>query len=569
MSDTSKKVIKGLLVSDTNIDNLAGYLRNSLEMPLIEVEVAPFGQVMPTLLRSVELQKHQELDFILVWTRPESAIASFQDILQFKTVLIEKIFEEVDAHAELLRRNCASFRAVFIPRWVVPSHHRGLGMIDMRSDQGVAAVLLKMNVRLLDNLRVCPNIFILDTQHWITQAGKAAFNPKLWYMGKILFGNVVFQEAVQDIKAAWRGIQGLAKKLIIVDLDGILWGGVVGDLGWEQIRLGGHDYIGEAFVDFQRALKSMISRGIILGIVSKNEETIALETIHRHPEMALKLEDFAGWRINWKDKAQNVIELAAELNIGLESVVFLDDHPVERARVREALPEVFVPEWPEDPLLYKSALLEMRCFDSPAISQEDAERSKMYATERARRDSQKSIGSLDDWLRDLGTKVYIEICSRDNIQRIAQLFNKTNQMNLSTRRMTEVEILDWIKGENRRLWSLRVMDKFGDSGLTGIVSLEIQGRIGCIVDFILSCRVMGRKIEEMMLAHALQYARTQGLQEVYARYLPTAKNKPCLYFFQRSGLMHNPHAGCFMWNVQNDFLFPSSIEIVNSVEVRA
>jgi len=381
----------------------------------------------------------------------------------------------------------------------------------------------------------------------------------LWYMGKIAYGNEVFMEAVKDIKAALRGIDGQSMKLIILDLDDTLWPGIVGDVGWENIRLGGHDHIGEAFVDFQRALKSLTNRGVLLGIVSKNEETIALEAIKNHPEMVLRLEDFAGLKINWQDKAQNTIDLVSDLNLGLQSVVFIDDNPVERARVREALPEVFVPEWPENKMLYKSALLSLRCFDTPSITKEDFERTGMYVSERQRSSLKRNVSSLDEWLKSLKIKVTVEELNTANLQRTAQLLNKTNQMNLTTRRMTESELVSWVKQNGHKLWTFCVSDKFGDSGLTGIISIEVENKKGRIVDFVLSCRVMGQKVEETMLYTAINYSQSLGLEEIHAEYIPTAKNKPCLEFFKRSGFEYTN--GSFVWKVYKDFIMPKYIEI--------
>ena len=355
-------------------------------------------------------------------------------------------------------------------------------------------------------------------------------------MSKSPFGNALLKEAVADIKAAVSGIAGRARKLIVLDLDDTLWGGIVGEVGWEHLQLGGHDAIGEAFVDFQRALRYLQRRGILLGIVSKNEEAVALEAIAKHPDMVLRLEDFAGWRINWRDKAENVVDLVAELNLGLQSVVFIDDNPAERGRVREALPEVLVPDWPADRMLYASALLSLRCFDAPAISREDRQRTAMYAAERERRTLQSTLGSAADWLRSLEVRVQVEPLHEANLTRTAQLLNKTNQMNLSTRRLTESELLAWANQPGRVLWTFRVSDRFGDSGLVGIVSLETEGERARIVDFVLSCRVFGRAIEETMVHVAVDHARALGAHEVRAEYLPTAKNKPCLEFWQqRSG----------------------------------
>jgi FkbH-like protein len=386
----------------------------------------------------------------------------------------------------------------------------------------------------------------------------------LWYRGKIAFGNDVYREAVKDIKCALRGIQGDSRKIIILDLDNTLWGGVVGDLGWENIILGGHDPLGEAYADFQMALKSLTNRGILLGIVSKNEETIALEAINRHPEMRLQLKDFAGWKINWQDKAQNIVDLVSDLNLGIQSAVFIDDNPVERARIREALPEVLVPEWPDDCMLYKSTLLRLRCFDTPSISKEDIERTKMYANEKQRENLKKSLSSLDDWLSSLEIKINVEELNEANLPRTVQLLNKTNQMNLTTRRMTDKELIGWVQEDNHKLWVFRVSDKFGNSGLTGIISLSVEDDYCQIVDFILSCRVIGRKVEETMLFTAIQYAKVQGLKNIKAEYIPTPKNKPCLDFWKKSVFQYDVNSNTFTWDVRNTYELPEQIELIQT-----
>jgi FkbH-like protein len=363
----------------------------------------------------------------------------------------------------------------------------------------------------------------------------------------VAFGDAVLAEAARDIKAALRGLSGGARKLVVLDLDDTLWGGIVGDVGWQALRLGGHDPVGEALVAFQKELKELTRRGVILAVVSKNEESTALEAMRSHPEMVLKPEDLVAWRINWQDKARNIAELVAELNLGLQSVVFIDDNPVERARVRETLPEVLVPEWPEDKLLYPSAFAQLRCFDVPAVSKEDAERTQLYASERSRQTLMDQVGSLDDWLLKLEIKVTAEPLNPTNLARTAQLLNKTNQMNLATRRLTEPELTAWAAGAGRALWAVSVADRFGDAGLTGIVSVEAKDGACRVVDYVLSCRVMGRKVEETMVHLAIESARALGASTLEARLLPTKKNKPCLDFWKRSGL-EAPEAELFRWS---------------------
>ncbi len=558
----NKEKFRCVLISDFNADIFSGYLSNDEDLPAVDTTVAPFGQVMPLLMQEDLEYWKGDFDFAVIWTRPEGVIKSFNDLLAYKSPSTSDILNEVDRFASLLLNICDKIQTVFIPTWILPSFYRGFGMLDMKKDFGISNTLMQMNLRLAEKLDPCSNIYLLDVQRWITAAGKYAFNPKLWYRGKIAFGNDVYKEAVNDIKAALRGIQGHSKKIVILDLDNTLWGGVVGDLGWENIILGGHDPIGEAYADFQIALKSLTNRGILLGIVSKNEEVIAIEAINNHPEMVLKLKDFAGWKINWQDKAQNIVDLVSDLNLGLQSVVFIDDNPAEQARVRDTLPEVLVPEWPDDSMLYKSALLGLRCFDTPSISKEDIERTGMYTNEQQRNELRKSLSSLDDWLMSLEIKIKTEELNEVNFQRTAQLLNKTNQMNLSTRRMTEKELADWVKGDDNKLWTFRVFDKFGDSGLTGIISLEVKNNYCHIVDFILSCRVIGRKVEETMLVTAVRYARSLGLINIKADYIPTAKNKPCLDFWEKSGFQISENGHSFTWDLKKEYALPHQIKII-------
>lgn len=434
----------------------------------------------------------------------------------------------------------------------------------MRNGIGLSNTLCRMNLSLADNLERDHSFFLLDAQRWVESAGQQAFDPRLWYMAKIPYGNLVFKEAVRELKAALRNLQGCSKKLIIIDLDDTIWGGSVGEVGWANLKLGGHDPVGEAFVDFQKVLKSFKKRGVMLGMVSKNDERAVKEAFQNHPEMVLAMEDFVGYRINWDDKAKNVQELVAELNLGIHSVLFIDDNPAERARVRDALPEVFVPEWPHNPLVYVSTLLGLDCFGAGTLTEEDLHRHRMYADESRRKDLRKSIGSLDDWLTTLDMKVVAESLSKSNIQRVAQLFNKTNQMNLSTRRMSESELMKWADEKGNTVWVFRVSDRIGSSGLTGIASLEAKGNRGKIADFILSCRVIGRKVEEAMLHIIVREARRLGLIEVYAAFIQTPRNSICLDFFMKSGFAYTPETNTFHFPLTEEYPLPVQITLDNS-----
>jgi len=481
-------------------------------------------------------------------------------MLDFDTVDRAALFAEVSYFADSVKKCHARFKATFVASWTLPSFYRGLGILDFQNNRGLRRLTLEMNLALIKELDGVAGIYVLDPSRWLEVTANP-WSPKLWYLSKTPYRSEVFGRAAQDLKVAIRTVLGSARKLLVIDLDDTLWGGIIGDVGWENIVLGGHDHRGEAFVDFQRALKSLRNRGILLAIASKNQEEIALQAFENRPEMVLKLEDFAGWRINWNDKAANIAALASELNLGLQSVVFIDDNPVERARVREALPEVLVPEWPDDKTSYASTLLQLDCFDLPQITDEDRSRGQLYLNEREREKGKAEYQSVEEWLHSLETVVTVEELNQSNVPRVVQLLNKTNQMNLSTRRMTENELGAWLKQERRKLWAFRVRDKFSDSGLTGILSLE-AGSNGCrIVDFVLSCRVMGREVERVMVAVAIQYSRIFGVSELSAKYLETAKNKPCRDFWLKSGLTQGVE-NTFSWDFTRPYPLPSHIEVI-------
>ncbi len=552
-----------VLASDFNLQNFAGYLTYDPEFPAMEAITTPYGQVASILMDNDAPCWQNEPDVALVWTRPESVSPQFNTLLKYEQIRLPEILQQVDEYCTLLISMSRRVKFTLVPSWVLPSYRSVFGVLDMKTGVGLTNTLMRMNLRLAENLEKTSNIHVLNSARWIGQAGSQAFNPKLWYLGKIIFDNQVFKAAVGDIKAVLGGLLGLARKLIIVDLDDTLWGGIVGDVGWENLVLGGHHHIGEAYVDFQQALKSLQSRGILLAIASKNEEQVALEAISKHPEMVLRPDDFVGWRINWQDKAANILDLLDELNLGPQAAVFIDDSPAERARVKESLPEVLVPDWPPDPLLYPATLLSLSCFELPSLSQEDLARTAMYLSESKRQALKKSVSSPEDWLSGLGIRVQVEELQSANLQRAAQLLNKTNQMNLSTRRMSEAELGAWAEHRDRRLWTIRVSDKFGDAGLTGIVSLEIQDQTARIADFILSCRVMGRKIEEALLAIAIQSARESGVKDVTARYRPTPKNKPCLDFFKSLAPRFRQQGDNFVLDARQPFTVPGHIQLVH------
>lgn len=550
------------LISDFNTDILGRYLSNTKELSGFCIRNTPYAQVFQNLLTPEG--DDQKESSVLLWTTPENVLKSYAEALYYKPVDHETVLDELDQYIDVVRSRAVNVKYLFHPSWVLPIGERGYGILDYSQGLGLSNLLARLNLRLSERFSDLNNLFMLNTENWMRAAGSRPAPAKMWFASKVPYNNAVFQEAAKDITAALKGLAGKAKKLVIVDLDNTLWGGVVGESGWRGIRLGGHDYVGEAFVYFQRRLKALTERGVQLGIVSKNDESVALEAIDRHPEMHLKRADFAGWRINWMDKAQNIVDLVDELNLGLDSVVFLDDNPAERARVSESLEEVLVPEWPVDPSEYGNALVALKCFDTPSLGSDDRNRARMYSAERERRELRKTMSSPETWLNSLDMKVTVENLNLVNLPRVAQLLNKTNQMNMRTRRMSEQELKDWAGQGDRELWTFRLSDRFGDSGISGIISIEIKQNTAHIADFVMSCRVMGRQLEKVMINTVVDYVRKNtNSGEIVAEYLKTDRNRPCLEFWKNSGFIEREE-NRFCWHADDGYPGPDYIQVEQS-----
>lgn len=542
------------LISDFNIDVLGRQLASKHSELVIGETV--FGQAMQSLNKAIS---DEGIDNVIVWVRPESLSAKYNAALQFKGYELSVIEEEIAFFFNALEKLAASKKHVFFVNFALPTNYRGLGAGDFKPQQGLAFLCNSLNNTAYNRLAGLSNVYILDQQRWFARA-HSVFNSKLYYAGKIVYSPEVFELAAADIIAALLAAEGKSRRLIVVDLDNTMWGGILGDTGVDGLNLGGHNFQGEAFVDFQRGLKALRNRGVLLAIASKNYEENALNAIENHPEMVLRKEDFVTWQINWEDKANNIVKIANKVNLGLSSVVFLDDNPAERGRVKEALPEVMVPEWPVDPTDYLQCLQALSCFDSVGVSTEDIRRSEMFAEQENRQNLRESVSSDQEWLASIGMVLSIEEVNSESLPRTLQLLNKTNQFNLKTRRLSESQFTEWLDLPNNFLWTIRVKDKFGDSGLTGIFSISCNEGTANIEDFILSCRVMGRSIEDVMLAKVIAYSLDRGCEIVNVEYLETDRNRPIREFLNDSNVVQSEGVFHF-WKGTEAPSYPSYINI--------
>lgn len=340
----------------------------------------------------------------------------------------------------------------------------------------------------------------------------------------------------KDFKAWWEkkmnSISLKRKKCLVLDLDNTLWGGVLGEDGIEGIKIGG-DYPGKAFLYWQEALLELSKSGVILTVCSKNNEQDVLDAWEKNPFMVLKKEHFAAYRINWTNKATNIKELAAELNIGLDSFVFVDDNPTERELIRQMLPMVEVPEFPAQPyelMPFFKQLVE-DYFKVYSVTDEDKKKTEQYKQNAARAQAQASFADFDSFLESLDIQITIESANEFNIPRIAQMTQKTNQFNLTTHRYTDADVRGFFEN-GWKIWCMSVADRFGDNGVTGAVMVTPEGAIDT---FLLSCRILGKGIEMAFVKTIISLLVRDGFETVTASYLPTAKNAQVKEFWEKAG----------------------------------
>jgi len=545
-----------IVVTDFNADLFTRLLNNSVREAGL-VHAAHYGQVFQKL---IEL-KNSKTDHknLIVWARPEFILPSLFRVIQFEPFDPEKIFEEVQDFSTAIKEAAKKIPNVFVMSMHSDAGFVTHGMLNYRKEAGVRYWIDRINVELAEQFSGTNNIYLLDTSRYFYRISSPKAH-KLYYSAKVPYGMEVFSRASLDIQSCLQGLRGKARRVLALDLDNTLWGGVLGDVGLRGIKLGGHDHMGEAFADFQQAVKRLANRGVALVVVSKNYELNALDVFDNHPEMALHRADLSAWRINWDDKAQNIVDIAKELNLGLESFVFIDDNPLERARVSEALPSVLVPDWPTDPAEYVDALNSLTCFNVPSISLEDARRTEMFVAERSRQKLKNSMNH-DAWLETIEMRVAVEKPSPGNISRIVQLINKSNQFNARTRRVSETKIAEMQNTPGSIILGFRVSDKYGDSGLTGVISAKMVSDSFHIVDFVMSCRVMGRGVERLMLSELTGFASQNGAKEIVCEVVETERNLPMREFLDGSGLLKNSNKYC--WKLPNRYPRPHHITVIH------
>lgn len=367
--------------------------------------------------------------------------------------------------------------------------------------------------------------YLFDCEHLASQVGLTNWHdPGMWYMAKLGFSQTAVPYFAHRFAALIAAAKGRSRRVLILDLDNTLWGGVIGDDGVEGICIGAGSALGEAFLDVQRMAALLKSRGIVLAVSSKNDEAVAKLAFEQHSGMCLRFEDFAAFRANWDDKASNIRHIGRMLNLGLDSFVVVDDNPAEREIVRRTLPEVAVPEIGSDPAEYPRIVMAAGYFESVSFSGEDRQRAQMYRENAERAGAMEIIADMDAYLASLAMQLRIRPFDRPGRDRIVQLINKSNQFNLTTRRYSAAEVEAMERDASVFTLQASLKDRFGDNGMISVVICRPDSHDWVIDTWLMSCRVLKRRVEEQILEYVLGRAREAGAKRLKGIYRPTAKN---------------------------------------------
>lgn len=494
------------------------------------------------LRRGVHLEVY-ESDFGLyeqeIWSDSQALRAFAPDVIHFhlcsrnlsfsynEIAAADRLDAEVSRFLRLYRAAGERFSCPVLADNFETDFERPNGGLDVMLAGSRNSLIRATNANLARNLPA--RVLLHDVEALSSKHGKLRwFDWRLYNAAKSAISFECQPYYADSLSAALASLFGKSKKCLVLDLDNTLWGGVIGDDGLGGIQLGAGQPAGEAFVAFQHYVKALKDRGVIIAIASKNEVENAWLPFREHPDMVLKETDISSCVANWEPKNVNLRTIAKQLNIGLDSFVFFDDNPAERDLVRSSLPEVTVLDVPEDPSLFVQCLDDAQLFDALSITEEDRRRGDYLQGNAARGQLEQTASSYDDYLAQLSMTAVVEPVLDTNIARITQLINKTNQFNLTTRRMTESEVRAFAADANAYTSSTRLTDKFGDNGLISVVFGRIDPADREILDlelWLMSCRVLKRGVEILDMEQVLAFCGKRGLRQVRGRYFPTAKNR--------------------------------------------
>nr|QOL00397.1 hypothetical protein [uncultured organism] len=529
--------------------------------------VGGFGQFRQELMAPGAPLEQFEPQVILLNLRPADIIDT-QPLAATRADIDAAVKAAILGLVELWRLARKNHGATVIQQSFLATEYPIFGNLDGAVPGSPSAIVDRLN-RDLREAAAAEGVILLDIAAWAAAQGRDFwFDPVRWHHAKQLIApsaSVFYGDLVGRLLGAMRGISG---KCLVLDLDNTLWGGVIGDDGMDGIVLGQGSGAGEAFLALQHYAKALSQRGVILAVCSKNTHAVAEAVFLEHPDMILKREDIAAFVANWNDKPSNLREIARQLNIGVDSLVFFDDNPAERDIVRQTLPEVMAPEAPEDPARYVACLADGGYFEAIVFTEEDRARAEQYRGAAARAQSMESGADIGQFLASLDMRMIAAPFTTVDLPRITQLTNKSNQFNLTTRRYTQERMADFAAMTSAVTLSVRLIDRFGDNGLIGVV-IALPDAVDPaklrIDTWLMSCRVLGRQVEEEIINQLCWIAAARGFTALVGEYIPTPKNGLVRDLYQRLGFTHiaGDSAGGALWSLSiGDFKpMPTAIAV--------
>lgn len=506
---------------------------NLQEYP-IEVFDADYNQILAQLVDSNSEVFEFKPDGILLWMDSYKLYEDFLSLpLPEKNGFAQSFMDEILSYWEMVAKNS---KAKIIQPNFCEIDDRTMGNLSSKVDSSFIYQIRKLNYLLEEAASANGNVFILDLLSLQNRFGSNFFHDDaLYYNAKMTISMDGFPYVACNVMQIIKAIKGSFKKCLVMDLDNTIWGGVIGDDGLSGIEIGELGR-GHAFQTLQKWIKNLKDNGIILAVCSKNNEDIAKEPFEKLEEMVLRLDDISVFVANWEDKASNIKLIRETLNIGMDSLVFIDDNPFERNLVREMIPEITVPELPEDPAMYLDYLQSCNLFEVASVSEDSSKRTKQYQQEFARRKQEMSYENYDDYLISMEMEAIAKKFEELKYPRIAQLTQRSNQFNLRTIRYTESDIKEISNNDEYIPIYFTLEDKYGDYGLISVLIMKKEDNSTLFVEtWLMSCRVLKRGMEEFIINKMVSLAKENGFKRIVGEYLPTAKNKMVSDIYQRMG----------------------------------
>lgn len=560
---TGMKKYRMSVVGDCATQHICIALRGVAAQMQIALEVyeADYNQIELQLYDGASSTYAAAPNAILLFMCTEMLYETFcQMPPEYRKFFAQEQYSRISSYWEAVKRNST---AIVLQTLFMEYDDRVFGSYGNKTEQSFLFQLRKLNYLLMEGISTSKYVYPVDLQYVRDMlSNEQLLDPKMYYAVKMPYVLNALPTIAQQVMQVVNAHIGRTKKCIILDLDNTLWGGVVGDDGWDGIQIGDLG-TGRAFSSFQKWLRLLKQRGILLAVCSKNEEATAKEPFEKNPEMVLHLEDISLFVANWQNKAQNVFEMQKILNIGMDSIVFLDDNPFERETVRQLVPDITVPELPKDPALYVSYLESLNLFETVSFSEEDAHRTDQYRSEARREKSRKMFASFDEYLTSLDMKAEAKPFDSYHFPRIAQLSQRSNQFNLRTVRYSEEDVARMAKDDHYITIYYTLEDKFGKYGLIGVVIMEKKDAETLFVDtWFMSCRVLKRGMEEFIINHAVEEAQKEGFRRIIGEYIPTQKNTMVKSIYPAVGFCATGRKNTYELDVGRFIKLPTHIEEV-------